>query len=85
MLKKQGNNKPDVTAVVTAMTDGERPFLHETVKAVLLDPGIGQAVLCVEDRNTWIDEVLGSLAHDSRLEIIRLPLALPPTVRNQAL
>jgi hypothetical protein len=85
MLKKQGNNKPDVTAVVTAMTDGERPFLHETVKAVLLDPGIGQVVLCVEDCNTWIDEVLGSLAHDSRLEIIRLPLALPPTVRNQAL
>lgn len=85
MLKKQGNNNPDVTAVVTAITDGERPFLQETVKAVLLDPGIGQVVLCIEDRNTWIDEVLGSLADDSRLEIIRLPLAIPPTVRNQAL
>lgn len=85
MLKNQGNNNPDVTAVVTAMTDGERSFLHETVKAVLLDPGIGQVVLCIEDRNTWVEEMLGSLTHDSRLEIIRLPLAIPPTVRNQAL
>lgn len=85
MLKEKVRNNLDVTAVVTAMTDGERPFLHETVKAVLLDPGIGQVVLCIEDQNTWIEEVLGSLAHDSRVEIIRLPLALPPTVRNQAL
>lgn len=85
MAGKKKNNSPDVTAVITAMTDGERPFLHETVKTVLLDPGIGQVILCVEENNTWIDETLAHAGMDSRLEIIRLPLAHPPIVRNQAL
>lgn len=85
MLKNQETKTADVTAIVTAMTDAERPFLQEAVEAVLLDPGIGQVVLCIEENNDWIDEVLGPLIKDFRLDILRLPLALPPVVRNQAL
>jgi hypothetical protein len=32
------------------MTDGEQPFLFETVQAVLLDPYIGEVVLCIEEK-----------------------------------
>jgi hypothetical protein len=75
----------DVAAVITAMTDGEKPFLSETVQSALSDPGIGQVILCVEAGNTWVETTLGPLRADSRLEILRLPLALPGAVRNQAI
>jgi hypothetical protein len=75
----------DVAAIVTAMTDGERPFLQDALKAVLEDPGISQVLLCVEQNNTWIDAVISILASDPRLEIIRLPLAPPGAIRNKAL
>jgi hypothetical protein len=75
----------DVAAVITAMTDGEQPFLSETMKAALWDPGIGQVILCVEAENTWVETTLGPLMADPRLEILRLPLALPGAVRNQAI
>lgn len=81
----QQSNHQDVTAIITAMTDGERPFLYETVKAVLADSGIGQAVLCIEEGNEWIDETLSSLVEDSRLEIVRIPMASLAVVRNKSL
>ena len=75
----------DVAAIVTAMTDGEKHFLRETVEAVMSDAAIGQVVLCVENSNNWIQQTLGSLSKDSKLEIIRLPMAFLGEVRNQAL
>lgn len=75
----------DVAAIITAMTDEEQPFLKEAVNAVLTDPGIGQAILCVEKKNTWVTTTLGSLTLDPRLEVIRMPIASLGDVRNQAL
>jgi glycosyltransferase involved in cell wall biosynthesis len=75
----------DVAAIVTAMTDSEQPFLHETVSAILADPGIGQVVLCVEEKNTWINSTLGSLTTDPRLEVVHMPIAPLGAVRNRAL
>jgi hypothetical protein len=77
--------RADVAAIVTAMTDGEQFFLYDSLQAVLSDPGIGQVVLCIEENNTWVNTVLGSLTADSRLEIVRIPLAPPGAVRNRAL
>lgn len=85
MLSEQQYDSQDVTAIVTAMTDAEKPFVYDTLKAVLADPGIGQVVLCVEEQNTWIDTVMSSFTSDPRLEVIRLPLAPPGAIRNQAL
>lgn len=85
MFKEQKQDYQDVTAIVTAMTDGEQPFLKETVKAVLSDPDIGQVILCIEKNNAWIDNTLGSLRNDPRLELVWLSLATPPIIRNQAL
>ncbi|MGA7936483.1 MAG: glycosyltransferase family A protein [Kovacikia sp.] len=81
----QYDSYPEVAAIVTAMTDAEQPFVRGTMEAVLSDPGIGQVVLCIEESNNWLDTVLGKLTADPRLAIIRLPLAPPGAVRNQAL
>jgi Glycosyl transferase family 2 len=73
----------DVTAIITAMTDGEQPFLAQTMAAVLADREIAQVIVCIEERNTWIDSCLGAMIADRRLEILRLPIALPGAIRNQ--
>jgi hypothetical protein len=52
MFDEQKCNSQDVTAVITAMTDSEQPFLYQTVNAVIADSCIGQIILCVEERNT---------------------------------
>jgi Glycosyltransferase like family 2 len=87
MISKYQRDSPaaEVAAIVTAMTDGEQPFVHDTVESVLSDPGIGQVVLCIEQKNTWIQTVLGSLISDPRLEVIQIPLIPLGAVRNHAL
>ena len=85
MLSEQKGESHDVAAIITAMTDREEPFLRETMAAVLSDPGIGQVILCIEDKNTWVDTTLDSLLADPRLKIIRMPLVSLGIVRNRAL
>lgn len=85
MLNKHQGNYQDVAAIITAMTDGEKPFLFETVEAVLTDSSISQVILCVEEKNTWVDIVLGSLEEDPRLEVVHMPMAFLGAVRNRAI
>jgi hypothetical protein len=75
----------DVAAIVTAMTNDEKPFLYETFVAVLKDPDIGQIILCIEENNDWLDGVLGSLVHDARLKVVRMPIMHIGAIRNKAL
>ncbi|WP_242541854.1 hypothetical protein [Leptolyngbya sp. Cla-17] len=75
----------DVAAIITAMTDAEQPFVSDTLKSVLSDPGIAQVILCIAEKNVWIDAVIGKFVTDPRLEIVRLPLKPLGAIRNQAL
>ena len=75
----------EVAAIVTAMTDIEQPFIHDTIESVLSDRGIGQVILCIEEHNIWIETALNALIADPRLEIIRLPFVPIGAVRNRAL
>jgi Glycosyltransferase like family 2 len=84
-LDDQQKTDQVVAAIITAMTDGEQPFLFETIEAVLADLSIGQVILCIEEKNAWVNQVLGTLTEDSRLEIVRMPMAVSPIVRNRAL
>lgn len=77
--------EPQVSAIITAMTDAEEPFLQAAVRSVLADSGIGQVILCIEEKNTWFKTVLGSLLNDPRLEVLQIPLAPLGAVRNRAL
>ncbi len=85
MPYKQEQNFHDVSAIITAMTDGEQFFLYDTVKTVLSDTCIVQVVLCIESKNNWVNNVLGKLTEDKKLEIIRLPLKPPGAIRNNAI
>lgn len=73
----------DVTAIITAMTEDEKPFLRETIESVLSDPGIGQAIICIDEKNTWLDSILGDVK-DDRLCIVKMPMAPIGVVRNKA-
>ncbi len=85
MVKEQEQDGADVTAIIIAMTDGEQPFLPDTMKAVLSDPCIAQVILCIEKQNGWADKTLSSFTKDPGLEIVRLPLAPPGAIRNAAI
>ncbi|HWZ22138.1 MAG TPA: glycosyltransferase family A protein [Cytophagaceae bacterium] len=74
-----------VAAIVTAMTNDEARFLPEALKSVIADPDIGQIILCVEDKNNWLDAALGVLKNESRLKIISLPIMPIGSIRNKAL
>jgi hypothetical protein len=74
-----------VAAIVTAMTDREKMFVHDTITSVISDPGIAQVILCIEEKNTWINTILAGFLSDSKLEILQIPLAPLGSIRNQAL
>jgi hypothetical protein len=75
----------DIAVIITAMTDYEKRFLAEALKSVLSDDGVGQVILCVDENNTWVDREIGSLATNSLLEIVRMPIAPVGKIRNKAL
>jgi len=82
---QQSDIKSEVAAIVTAMTDAEQPFVRDTIESVLSDAGIGQLVLMVDEKNTWIDAILIPFISDPRLEVVRIPLMPLGAVRNKAL
>ena len=59
MLSKQKCESQDVAAIMTAMTERGEPFLRDTIVAVLSDFGIGQVILCIEEKNDWVDTTPG--------------------------
>ena len=62
------------------MTDGEQPFILETVRSVV-DQTVPCAILIlVADNNTWIEPTLGELA--ARVTIKRIPFQRLGLVRN---
>lgn len=79
--------KSDVTAVMTAMTDAERPWTQEALNSILRQTVLPDAiVLLVESANAWIDAELRGIGNSSLLEklvtIHRIPMARLGAVRN---
>ena len=71
-----------LTAVVVCMTDSERPFLAGALRSVQRQTIPVHAVLCVEENNAWVDELLGDL--EPGVTLLRLPMARLGMVRNMA-
>jgi glycosyltransferase involved in cell wall biosynthesis len=71
-----------VTAVVTCMTDGERPYLGAAIASVQAQTSPARLLLCVAEGNDWVDQVLDSVR--SGVEVIRLPLGTAAATRNRA-
>jgi len=75
--------KEDVTAVIIAMTDGEKPFLAAAVEAAVADPGVACVIVRVSDHLKWVDEVLAAVAKNPKVKIFRIPIENPGTARNR--
>lgn len=71
---------PEVTAVITCMTDSERPFVREAVESVLAQSVATDVVLCMADDNPWVHTDLGDLL--PRVRLLQLPLQPSGLVRN---
>jgi glycosyltransferase involved in cell wall biosynthesis len=66
----------EVTAVVTCMTDAERPFLAETLRSVAAQTLPCETVLAVEAGNTWIEAIAPAFPG------LRLPRCWAGAARN---
>ncbi len=70
---------PDATAIVTCMTDAERPFLRETLESVYNQTVSCEIIVVVSDSNSWIDGVIEEFPGT---HVIRRPLGWLGAVRN---
>jgi glycosyltransferase involved in cell wall biosynthesis len=69
----------EVTAIVSCMTDAERPFLQETLQSVQNQTLPCEMIVIVLESNTWIDDLAAEFPH---LQVMRRPLAWLGAVRN---
>jgi glycosyltransferase involved in cell wall biosynthesis len=53
----------DVTAIVTCMTDVERPFLRETLQSVQNQTLPCETIVVVLESNTWINDIAAEFPH----------------------
>jgi glycosyltransferase involved in cell wall biosynthesis len=77
----------NVTAIMTAMTDGERPWTQEALNSILAQTLLPDAVVVlVELANTWIEAEIQALPHRALAErlvrVHRIPMARLGAVRN---
>jgi glycosyltransferase involved in cell wall biosynthesis len=85
VFNERGGEWQNVTAIVTAMKEDEKPFLFEAVAAIISDLFIGQIILCIEEKNDWLNAEIGTLLKDPRLQVIQMPMMPIGAVRNRAL
>lgn len=77
----------DVSAIMTAMTDAERPWTREALSSILSQTILPEKViLLVERANSWIEEELEACPHSASVkrlvEVHRIPMARLGAVRN---
>ena len=77
----------NVTAIMTAMTDGERPWTQEALSSILTQTVLPDAVvLLVELGNSWIEADIAASPErrlaERLVQIHRIPLARLGAVRN---
>ena len=69
----------EVTAIITCMTDGERPFLMETLLSVSNQTIPCETIVVVVESNSWINEIAREFPS---VQILRRPPGLLGSVRN---
>lgn len=71
--------KKEVTAIITCMTDGERPFVREALLSVQQQTTPCETILVVESANPWIDAIAAEFPD---VVVLRRPLAWAGAARN---
>lgn len=77
----------NVTAIMTAMTDAERPWTQEALNSILMQTTLPDAVvLLVELGNAWIEAEIQASPHrtlaERLVQVHRIPMARLGAVRN---
>lgn len=77
----------EVTAVLTAMTDAERPWVQTALASIFSQTLLPDAVVVMaEDRNDWLESDILAQSYEAnllaRMRIHRVPLARLGAVRN---
>jgi len=70
---------PKVTAIVSCMTDGDRPFAREAILSAVHQTVPIPVHIYVQHSNDWIDAMVQGLPH---ISVRRIPLAPLAAVRN---
>lgn len=73
---------PDVTAIVTCMTDAERPFIREALQSVQDQTMPCETIVVVLESNTWIDDVAADFPH---MKVMRRPPGWEGAARHTAI
>jgi glycosyltransferase involved in cell wall biosynthesis len=68
-----------VSAIITCMTDAERPFLREALRSVAAQTIPCEVIVVAEQSNGWIGTILAEFPHAS---LLRLPLCWAGAARN---
>jgi glycosyltransferase involved in cell wall biosynthesis len=68
-----------VTAIVTCMTDAERPFLRETLLSVQNQTMACETIVVAKESNAWIDDIAAAFP---QFRIMRRPPGFAGAARN---
>lgn len=71
-----------VTAIVTCMTDAERPFIREALQSVHKQTIPCETIIVVLESNTWIDDVAAEFPH---MKVMRRPPGWEGAARHTGL
>jgi glycosyltransferase involved in cell wall biosynthesis len=74
--------RSDVTAIVTCMTDAERPFIREALQSVRDQTLPCETIVVVVESNTWIDDVAADFPH---MKVMRRPPGWEGAARHTAI
>ena len=73
----------DVTAIVTCMTDAERPFIREALQSIQNQTVMARETLIVVlESNTWIEDIVAEFPH---MKVIRRPPGWEGAARHTAI
>jgi len=75
--------RSDVTAIVTCMTDAERPFIREALQSVQDQTmPCEETIVVVLESNTWIDDIVADFPHT---KVMRRPPGWEGAARHTAI
>jgi glycosyltransferase involved in cell wall biosynthesis len=74
--------RSDVTAIVTCMTDAERPFIREALQSVHDQTMPCETIVVVLHSNTWIDDIAADFPH---MKVMRRPPGWEGAARHTAI
>jgi glycosyltransferase involved in cell wall biosynthesis len=74
--------RSDVTAIVTCMTDAERPFIREALQSVQDQTMPCETIIVVLQSNTWIDDIAADFP---RMKVMRRPPGWEGAARHTAI